>query len=80
MTKSAAAVLAAILGAAVALPADAGTVSATMTVSVTVVAPDAPRRAEPVRSDAEATQAAAAAAEPVAVVEDRATGTRIIVY
>lgn len=79
MTKNRWVVLAALLSAVASFPALAGTVTTTMTVSVIVVAPDTPRRAEPARSDAEATPAAAATG-PVAVIEDRATRTRIIVY
>ena len=79
MTKNGWVALAALAGSLASLPADAGTVSATMTVSVVVVAPDAPRRAEPARSGGAATETVSGGA-PVAVVEDRAARTRTIVY
>jgi hypothetical protein len=77
MTKNRWVVLAAVGGALAAIPAQAGTVSATMTVSVIVVAPGTPRRAGPDRAQDARTEAAEA---PVAVVEDAAARTRIIVY
>lgn len=79
MTKNRWGVLAAVVGALAAIPAQAGTVSATMTVSVIVVAPDTPRRAGPDGARAQDARTEAAEA-PVAVVEDRAARTRIIVY
>lgn len=78
MTKNGWVALAALVGSLAWVPAQAGTVSTTMTVSVIVVAPESPRRAEPARSGGETTEAAAGA--PVAVVEDPAARTRMIIY